>query len=199
MNKRTKEIEPSILYYGTPVILLSTQNEDGSVNLSPLSSSWALGNCVVIGVSTEGKAFENIERQNQCVINVPDPSLWRNVEKLAAFTGKDPVPEAKKRLGFTYCKEKFAAGGLTPAPSQSVKPDRVFECPIQIEAEVKTVRIPEHTPFFAVIETKAVRVHVHENIIKGTNHIDPEKWSPLIYNFRHYFGLGMELGKTFRA
>lgn len=108
MNKRTKEIEPSILYYGMPVILLSTQNEDGSVNLSPLSSSWALGDCVVIGVSTEGKAFENIERQNQCVINVPDPSLWRNVEELAAFTGKDPVPEAKKRLGYTYCKEKFA-------------------------------------------------------------------------------------------
>jgi len=24
-------------------------------------------------------------------------------------------------------------------------------------------------------------------------------WQPLIYNFRHYYGLGQELGKTFRA
>jgi hypothetical protein len=32
------------------------------------------------------------------------------------------------------------------------------------------------------------------------NHIDSEKWSPLIYNFRHYFRLAdKELGKTFRA
>lgn len=25
------------------------------------------------------------------------------------------------------------------------------------------------------------------------------KWKPLIYNFRHYFGLGQLVGKTFRA
>ncbi|MGE5704689.1 MAG: flavin reductase family protein, partial [Clostridia bacterium] len=42
-NLATREIKPSILYYGTPVILLTTQNEDGSSNISPLSSSWALG------------------------------------------------------------------------------------------------------------------------------------------------------------
>ncbi|SRR5581483_9166407 len=27
----------------------------------------------------------------------------------------------------------------------------------------------------------------------------PQKWQPLIYRFRPYFGLGRELGKTFRA
>ncbi|MED1739252.1 flavin reductase family protein [Bacillus swezeyi] len=199
MNQKIKDIQPSILYYGTPVILLSTLNEDGSTNLSPLSSSWALGDCIVLGVSTGGKAFENMQRQKQCVINVPDPSLWRHVEKLASFTGKQPVPEEKKRLGFKYLKEKFAASGLTPAASHSVNPDRITECPIQIEAEAANIRIPEHSPFFAVIETKVLHVHAHERIIKGENHIDPEKWSPLIYNFRHYFGLGSELGKTFRA
>ncbi|ETT75978.1 hypothetical protein C173_07252 [Paenibacillus sp. FSL R7-277] len=36
-------------------------------------------------------------------------------------------------------------------------------------------------------------------IIMDDNHIDPLKWSPLIYNFRHYFGLGHQLGKTYRA
>jgi hypothetical protein len=29
--------------------------------------------------------------------------------------------------------------------------------------------------------------------------VDPARWQPLIYNFRHYYGLGEELGKTFRA
>jgi hypothetical protein len=33
----------------------------------------------------------------------------------------------------------------------------------------------------------------------GENHVNPEKWQPLIYNSRHYFGLGIELRKTFRA
>ncbi|MFN2744382.1 MULTISPECIES: flavin reductase family protein [Bacillus] len=199
MNQTIKEIEPSILYYGTPVILLSTLNEDGSTNISPLSSSWALGDCIVLGAGTSGKAFENIQRERQCVINVPDPSLWRNVEQLAPLTGKHPVPKDKERLGFTFHKRKFAASGFMPAPSLSVKPDRIAECPLQIEAEAASIRIPEHSPFFAVIETKVLKVHAHERIIKEGNHIDPQKWSPLIYNFRHYFRLGDELGKTFRA
>ncbi len=39
----TRSIKPSILYFGTPVVLLSTHNEDGSTNLTPMSSAWTLG------------------------------------------------------------------------------------------------------------------------------------------------------------
>jgi hypothetical protein len=43
-------------------------------------------------------------------------------------------------------------------------------------------------------------VHVAANLVVGDSYIDPSKWSPLIYNFRHYFRLAdKELGKTFRA
>ena len=47
-------IEPSILYVGTPVALLATVNEDGTVNLAPMSSAWALGDVVVLGVGESG-------------------------------------------------------------------------------------------------------------------------------------------------
>lgn len=30
------DIDPAILYFGTPVVLLSTLNEDGSTNLMPM-------------------------------------------------------------------------------------------------------------------------------------------------------------------
>jgi hypothetical protein len=36
-------------------------------------------------------------------------------------------------------------------------------------------------------------------VVPGTQHVDPRRWSPLIYNFRHYYGLGPELGYTFRS
>jgi hypothetical protein len=40
--------DPAILYFGTPVVLVSTTNEDGSANLAPMSSAWWLGwNCVL--------------------------------------------------------------------------------------------------------------------------------------------------------
>lgn len=194
-----ERIQPSILYYGTPVILLNTLNEDDSVNISPLSSSWALGDCIVLGIGLGGKAIENLKRHPECVINVPSPSLWRNVEQLARYTGKNPVPEFKKKVGFEYGKDKYAISGLSPIESETVKPSRIMECPLQIEAAVQDIRTPEHTPDFAIVETKALHVHAHKDIIIGENHIDPNKWSPIIYNFRHYFGLSDQLGKTFRA
>ncbi|MDR7002650.1 flavin reductase family protein [Neobacillus niacini] len=192
-------ISPRILYYGTPVILLTTLNQDGTTNISPISSSWALGDFIILGISTSGKAFENLQTHPECVINLPDPSLWRNVENLAPFTGKNPVPDFKKELGFSYKKEKYPASGLTELDSKIAAPSRIMECPIQIEARVLNIRILDYSPMFAIIESKALVVHAHTEILKDTNHIDPAKWSPLIYNFRHYFGLGEELGKTFRS
>jgi hypothetical protein len=37
-----------ILYFGTPVELLSTENDDGSFNLAPMQSAWALGDVLVL-------------------------------------------------------------------------------------------------------------------------------------------------------
>jgi flavin reductase (DIM6/NTAB) family NADH-FMN oxidoreductase RutF len=195
----SKVIDPKILYYGTPVILLSTLNDDGTTNLSPISSSWSLGDVIVLGIGLGGKAYDNIQRHRECVINLPDPSLWEHVERLASFTGKEDVPEYKQQLGFTFKKDKFKESQLTPIRSMVVKPNRIAECPIQIEATIKNIRHPEYAPFFVIVEAQSVQVHAHEEIIVDNHHINPRKWSPLIYNFRHYFGLGDHLGKTFRS
>jgi flavin reductase (DIM6/NTAB) family NADH-FMN oxidoreductase RutF len=64
---------------------------------------------------------------------------------------------------------------------------------------VKNIRVPEHNPNFAIVEIEALKVHAHKNIVTDEHHINTKIWSPLTYNFRHYFGLGEELGKTFRA
>ncbi|MFK0522437.1 flavin reductase family protein [Paenibacillus illinoisensis] len=192
-------INPSILYYGTPVLLLSTLNEDGSTNLSPLSSSWALGDCLVLGLGIQGKGYENLRRHSECVINLPDASMWRAVESLGRYTGTYPVPEEKRQMGYEFCAEKFEAAGLTAQDSLRVKPLRIAECPLQIESSVQHIRTPEHTPFMAVVEVKSLEVHAHKKLISGLNKIDPAKWNPLIYNFRHYYGLGELQGENFRA
>jgi len=194
-----KEIQPKILYYGMPIYLLSTLNEDGTTNISPMSSSWALGNYMILGIGLGGQSIGNLERSRECVINFPSALQWKQVEKIAPYTGVEHVPVYKQEMGYTYQKDKFTMAGFTPLDSQSVKPQRIKECPLQIEANVKQIRIPEYDPFFAIVETEVIHVHAHEEIIKGENHIDPQKWSPLFYNFRHYFSIGEELGKNYRA
>jgi flavin reductase (DIM6/NTAB) family NADH-FMN oxidoreductase RutF len=201
-NFRT--IEPKILYFGTPVALISSSNEDGSTNLAPISSFWTLGWTMMLGLLDETKTAENLARDPECVINLPSPEMWQNVEELAPLTGKNPVPEMKAKQ-FRFQSDKFGAAHLTPLASELVKPARVEECPIQMEARVMRLHPMEGEKLKQLgggiaAEVEVVRVHVASDLILNENYIDPAKWSPLIYNFRHYFRLAEnELGKTFRA
>ncbi|MFI8849835.1 flavin reductase family protein [Streptomyces sp. NPDC053499] len=192
------EIEPSILYFGTPVVLLSTENEDGSFNLAPISSAWALGQTVVLGLGREGQTAYNLGVRPDLVINLPAPAQWPAVERLAPLTGRHPVP-ATKPAGCRFEPDKFAAAGLTGEPSQLVRPPRVAECPLQLEARAERVR-PDVAGGFVIVEAAVCKVHADPGIVvPGTDHIDPAAWSPLVYNFRHYFGLGPELGHSYRT
>jgi flavin reductase (DIM6/NTAB) family NADH-FMN oxidoreductase RutF len=200
-------IAPSINYFGTPVALVTTLQADGTPNISPMSSAWALGDRIVLGMATRGQGVENAVREGQCVLNMAPAGLWRNVERLARTTGRHPVPDYKAAAGFVYEPDKFEAAGLTPLASHIVRPPRIADCPLQFEAEVVAAHAPgggtwtigcEHE--FAILEVKVVRVHAHEEItIPGTNYVDVSKWQPLLYVFRHYVAAGEDLGRNFRA
>ena len=92
-----RTIEPKILYFGTPVALISSLNEDGGTNLAPMSSFWALGWTLMLGLLDETKTAENLARHPECVVNLPAPEMWPNIEKLAPLTGKNPVPPIKAK------------------------------------------------------------------------------------------------------
>jgi flavin reductase (DIM6/NTAB) family NADH-FMN oxidoreductase RutF len=200
-----RSIEPKILYFGTPVALISSWNDDRTTNLAPISSFWTLGWTMTLGLLDETKTAENLARHPECVVNLPAPSMWKMVEKLAPLTGKDPVPELKAKQ-FRTEKDKFAAGGFSRRDGEIVQPSRAAECPIQMEARVLSMHEMGGSKLkelgggiVAIVEI--LRVHADESYLKdGSDHIDPDKWSPLVYNFRHYFDLSdHELGKTFRA
>ncbi|MFE3497437.1 flavin reductase family protein [Streptomyces sp. NPDC059175] len=191
-------IEPSILYFGTPVVLLSTESENGSFNLAPMSSAWALGHVVVLGLGTGGQTAHNLLNRPGLVVSLPAPAQWPAVERLAPLTGRNPVP-VDKQDAFRFEPDKFAAAGLRPEPSELVRPPRVAGCPLQLEAHAARVQ-PDASGAFLIVEAHVLRVHADPHIVvPGSQHIDPAAWSPLIYNFRHYYGLGPELGHSFRS
>jgi flavin reductase (DIM6/NTAB) family NADH-FMN oxidoreductase RutF len=197
-------IDPKILYFGNPVALISSLNEDETPNLAPISSFWALGWTMTLGLLKETKTLTNLEKRPECVVNIPSPDLWRQVEALAPLTGQNPVP-ADKRDKFRFEKDKFAAGSFSALPSELVAAPRAKECPVQLEAIARSIhglvgepRV-ERLGGAASVEVEVLRVHVRRDFILKEHYVDPAKWQPLIYNFRHYFGLGEELGRTFRA
>ena len=193
------EIRPKILYYGTPVALLVTENADETFNLAPMSSSWTLGYTIVLGLGESSQTSANLRARPQLTINFPSPELYEAVERLAPLTGRDPVPE-EKRAQFRTERRKFEASGLTPVASNEVRPPRVAECPLQMEASVATIHSASDPQVKAlIVEAHVHRVHAHPNIVQGESHIDVSEWHPLLYVYRHYFGRGGYLGPTFRA
>ena len=170
-------IDPKILYFGTPVALVSSLNEDGTTDLAPISSFWALGWTLILGLLTETKTAENVERHRECVVNLPSPEMWRHVEKLAPLTGKNPVP-ALKADKFHYEPHKFEVAELTPQESELVRPHRVKECPVHMEARVTAMhklsgeKLQELGGGFAA-EIEVLRVHAASDLILKDNYIDP--------------------------
>lgn len=99
-----RTIEPSILYLGTPVVLVSTRNEDGSANLAPISSIWWLGHTAVIGMGARSHTVSNLRREQECVLNLPSVDMVTEVDRLALTTGSNPVPGYKQDMGFAPCQ-----------------------------------------------------------------------------------------------
>jgi flavin reductase (DIM6/NTAB) family NADH-FMN oxidoreductase RutF len=190
-------IEPGILYFGTPVVLISTVNEDGSFNLAPMSSAFWLGWRCVLGLAATSKTPQNMARTGECVLNLPSAALAGMVDRLALTTGTDPVPEGKLRRGYRYETDKFGLSGFTALPSETVRAPRVRECPVQLEAVVEAVHgLAQGDPVLGgrtnVIEVRVRRVHVAATILMDgePNRIDPDKWRPLILSFQEFYGLG---------
>jgi flavin reductase (DIM6/NTAB) family NADH-FMN oxidoreductase RutF len=190
-------MEPGVLYFGTPVVLISTINENGSFNLAPMSSAFWLGWRCVLGLAATSKTPENMLRTGECLLNLPSAALAGMVDRLALTTGSDPVPEGKIRRGYRTEREKFGLSGFTAMPSETVRAPRVRECPVQLEAVVEAVHgLAEHDPAvrgrISVIEVRVQRVHVDEAIVMDgePNRIDPDKWRPLILSFQEFYGLG---------
>src|ERR1700722_19060198 len=138
MHKRS---QPEILYFGTPVVLISTCNEDGSYNIAPISSIFWLGWRCIIGISAFSKTTENIRRNGDCVINLPSVNEVSAVNRLALTTGSYQVPEGKKRKGYIYVKDKFLQAFLTPQSSDAINAPRIKECPVQMEASLESIHV----------------------------------------------------------
>ncbi|KAG9234009.1 hypothetical protein BJ875DRAFT_424736 [Amylocarpus encephaloides] len=196
-------ISPAIFYWGTPVILITTQNPDGTSNIAPMSSAWWLRNRCMLGLGVISQSTINVLRTKRCVLNLASDTMADAINALALTTGSPEILTAhpgegykyfKRMNGYEYVPDKFERAGLTSLNSDLVVPARIAECPAQMEAElvgVHEMMKDTDTEGFVALEVKVLRTHVHEDIqMEGVeNRIDPDKWQPMIMNFQELYGL----------
>lgn len=193
-------LDPAILYFGTPVVLVSSLNPDGTPNLAPISSAWWLGRSCLLGFGARSQTPANILRTGHCILNLPDVDAVGAVDRLARTTGSDPVPPHKQAMGYVHVRDKFSHAGLTPLPTAPGLPPRVLECPIHLEATLQAViplavRDVARRGALVAVEVAIERVHVaaHLQVPGAPNRIDPDRWRPLLMSFQRFYGLGAEV------
>jgi flavin reductase (DIM6/NTAB) family NADH-FMN oxidoreductase RutF len=187
-----------VLYFGTPVVVVSSLNPDGTTNVAPMSSAWWLGQDAMLGLAKESRTTDNLLRDDECVLNLVPATMAAGVDRLALLSGAPSMPDYKIRQGYRYEPDKFAAAGLTRQASDLVRPDRVAECPIQLECVVVERHDYESVTAAAVaFQVRVVRAHVEEHlVIPGTAYVDPLRWDPLIMKFCDFFGGGTTLRES---
>jgi flavin reductase (DIM6/NTAB) family NADH-FMN oxidoreductase RutF len=154
-----------------PIAFVSTLDEHGRKNLAPYSFFNAFSSNPPIVVfssnrrgtdNTTKDRLHNVRVNGECVIHAVNYAIVRQM--------------AVASVDFPTGVSEFEKSGLTPIPSDLVKPFRVAESPAHMECRVKEiVTLGEAGGAGHLIICEVLRMHIAKEVLGERNRIDPQK------------------------
>jgi len=154
-----------------PIAFASTVSADGVQNLAPYSFFNAFSSNPPLLIfssnrrvsnNTTKDTLKNVQDTGEVVINVVSHSIVRQM----AVAGVEYGPEV----------DEFKKAGLTPVPSELVRPPRVAESPVQMECVVEQILpLGESGGAGNLIICRIVLMHIAEEVLNDKGRIDPHK------------------------
>jgi flavin reductase (DIM6/NTAB) family NADH-FMN oxidoreductase RutF len=161
-----------------PIALVSTVDRAGAANLAPFSFFSGVGSnpptvlfCPALRLAGEPDqgfrpemrkdTLRNVEETGEFTINVVSETMV----SAANATAADVPPDV----------DEFQLGGLTPVPSEVVRPPRVAESPAQMECRLLQVIYTSRAPGGGVIVLgEVVRFHLRDGLLEDFR-VDPDE------------------------
>ena len=154
-----------------PICLASTIDKGGNVNLSPFSYfnlfSVNPPTCVFspsrrVRDNTTKHTLENIAEVPECVINIVNYDIVQQT--------------SLSSVEYAQGVNEFIKSGLTPLPSELVKPPRVAESYVQLECVVKEViALGEDAGAGNLVLAEIKRIHINDAVLGADGAIDQAK------------------------
>ena len=159
-----------------PIALVSTMDAKGAANLAPFSFFCGVGSapptvlfCPALRsadsfeqglpADTRKDTLRNVEETGEFVVNVVSEAIAAAANAASA----EVLPEV----------DEFVLSGLTPVPSEAVRPPRVAESPAQMECKLLQIIYTGHKPASGVIVLgEVVRFHLREDLFENFR-VDP--------------------------
>ena len=153
-----------------PIAFVSTLSPDGVANLAPFSFFTAVCpkppvvcfcNSIRLRDSSKKDTLRNVEATGEFVINVVSEDF---AEQMVACSGEYPADVSE-----------FDVSGLTPIPSDLVKPPRVKESRVQMECRLlQVVTISTDPGGGSLVMGEVLRFHVDDSVLERGS-VDPDK------------------------
>lgn len=154
-----------------PIAFASTLNADGVPNLAPFSffNVFSANPPILVfsparsGRTGESKdTYHNIKSLPEVVINIVNYDIVHQVSLASSPYAADV--------------DEFIKSGLTPIPSETVKPFRVAESPVQLECKVnEVIELGQEGGAGNLIVCEVTRIHIRPDILNGDGMIDQLK------------------------
>ncbi|MEY4927316.1 MAG: hypothetical protein RI894_1752 [Bacteroidota bacterium] len=154
-----------------PIAFVSTIDEEGIANLAPYSFFNAFSSNPPILVfssnrrvrnNTTKDTLHNVETTREAVINM----VSHDIVYQAAVAGCE----------YTADVSEFVKAGLTPIPSDIVRPFRVAESPVQMECKIREIiSLGKHGGAGNLVICEVVKFHVKEAVLDERGKINQDK------------------------
>lgn len=154
-----------------PIAFASTIDKDGNKNLAPFSffNVFSANPPIMVfsparsgRTNTTKNTFDNVKEVAEVVINIVNYSIVEQMSLASSPFGADV--------------DEFVKSGLTPIASETVKPFRVKESPVQFECKVnEVVELGTEGGAGNLVICEVTKIHIDESILDDKGAIDQHK------------------------
>ncbi|AEA42173.1 flavin reductase family protein [Fluviicola taffensis] len=154
-----------------PIAFASTIDENGVNNLSPFSffNVFSAAPPILIfsparngRTNTTKDTYNNVKNIPEVVINIVNMDILQQMS-----LSSSPFPSDV---------DEFVKAGLTPIASDTIKPMRVLEAPVQFECKVLEVKeLGTEGGAGNLVICEVTKIHIHEDILAEDGTIDQKK------------------------
>lgn len=154
-----------------PIAFASTIDENGNPNLAPFSffNVFSANPPIMVfsparsgRTNTTKDTYENVKQVPEVVINVVNYDIVQQMSLASSPYDKNV--------------NEFEKAGLTPLPSDLIKPFRVKESPVQFECKVnEVIELGNEGGAGNLVVCEVVKIHISENVLDEEGAIDQQK------------------------
>ena len=166
-----------------PVLMISTYNEDGTVDV--MNMAWGgvcAANMVALNINEDHKTSENIKKRGAFTLSIADiPHI-----EAADFFG---IASGNKMA------DKFERSGLHAVKSEKVDAPVVEEFPLTLECRVAEC---QHTAYGFRVLGEIVGTLAEESVLDEKGKVDPTKLNAFVFDqFQSgYYAVGEKVGQA---